>query len=309
MSKQIKRVLITGANSGLGKECARQFAEIEKTETIILGCRNPERAEDAKAELEETTGRKIFEILTVDVSDVTSARAAVGKLDEPVDALVMNAGGVGGEAAVTTNQDGVLWMFATNVLGHAALLEELLASKNLTGVALYAGSEAARGVPKMGLKRPKLESKSVSEFASIIDGSFFGPKADGMYAYGVVKYVAAQYMASAARKHPEVRIITMSPGSTGGTAGGDDLPQPMKFMFKTIGPKVLPLFGLMHGLEKGAARYVAGVLDPVFETGGFFASKKPTLTGSVVEQGEVWDELNDVQAQDNAYEAVSRFIR
>ena len=53
----VKTVLITGANGGLGKECARQLALLDGTEKIYLGCRNEEKAKAAQRELEEATDK------------------------------------------------------------------------------------------------------------------------------------------------------------------------------------------------------------------------------------------------------------
>ncbi len=53
-------ILITGANAGLGKETARQFALKKETKKVILFCRNQARAEAATKDLEEKTGKKIF---------------------------------------------------------------------------------------------------------------------------------------------------------------------------------------------------------------------------------------------------------
>jgi NAD(P)-dependent dehydrogenase (short-subunit alcohol dehydrogenase family) len=47
----IESVLITGANAGLGKETARQFALKQETKRVILFCRNRARAAAAKKEL------------------------------------------------------------------------------------------------------------------------------------------------------------------------------------------------------------------------------------------------------------------
>ncbi|MFT4735570.1 MAG: NAD(P)-dependent dehydrogenase (short-subunit alcohol dehydrogenase family), partial [Arcticibacterium sp.] len=52
-----KSILITGANSGLGKDTARQLGLIKETEKIYLACRNELKAKAAKADLEKTTGR------------------------------------------------------------------------------------------------------------------------------------------------------------------------------------------------------------------------------------------------------------
>jgi len=58
-----KSILITGANSGLGKDSARQLAMIEGTEKIYLACRNLDKANEAKLSLEKSTRRSIFEIV------------------------------------------------------------------------------------------------------------------------------------------------------------------------------------------------------------------------------------------------------
>ncbi len=44
----LKSILITGANAGLGKETARQFALQGGMEKIYLGCRNEAKAKIAK---------------------------------------------------------------------------------------------------------------------------------------------------------------------------------------------------------------------------------------------------------------------
>ena len=62
-------ILITGANSGLGFEAARQFAQRKGISKIILACRSEARAQEALQKLEELTGKNIFETLIVDVSD------------------------------------------------------------------------------------------------------------------------------------------------------------------------------------------------------------------------------------------------
>ena len=216
----IKTVLITGANAGLGKETARQLAQQPGIERIYLGCRNLEKAKLAQSGLEQLTGKHLFEILPIDVGDLNSVRNAVGHLPGSIDALVMNAGGAVGKVFNQKTLDGVTQIFAVNLLGHAVLTEELLKAGKLTQVALYAGSEAARGVTEMGMKRPDLKTSSIDEFASVGDGSFYATTNDATISYGAVKYMAALWMASMARRHPQVRFITpgfimgMLPGSS-----------------------------------------------------------------------------------------------
>ena len=129
-----------------------------------------------------------------------------------LDALVMNAGTVGGKTALDLTADGVTTVFASNVLGHVVLLEALLTEDRLGEVAVFAGSEAARGVPKLRMKRPSFVSTSADELATVIDGSYFaGRKTDRTLAFGQVKYIGALWMAYLAPPAPRPPIHHREP--------------------------------------------------------------------------------------------------
>mgnify|MGYP001095185373 CR=1 FL=1 len=302
----LKSVLITGANAGLGKETAKQLAEQPGIEKIYLGCRNLDKARAAKRELEQATGKTIFEILLIDVANLSSVRAAVKALNQPVEGLVMNAGGTGGREFNAHTSDGVTQIFAVNLLGHALLTQALLDAGKLTKVALYAGSEAARGVKEMGMKRPELQSNSVDEFAAICDGQFYSETKDATVPYGPIKYMAAMWMSSMARKHQNVRFVTMSPGATTGTEGFNTLSPLRQYMMKGM-MRVMLLLGKVHRLEVGAKRFVDGLMDSSFKSGVFYASQKG-LTGPIGEQGALFKDLDNTSYQDNARHAIQRFI-
>ena len=305
-----KVALITGANAGIGKEVARQLALSGTYRTIYLACRNPAKATIAKKELETVTGKAIFAIVIMDVSDPASVRAALASVREPIDDLVMNAGGAGGKAPLALTKDGVTAIFAANVLGHVVLLDGLIAADKLGRAAVFAGSEAARGFPRLGMQRPILATSSADEFASLCDGTYFrGRKADGTLAYGQVKYVGAMWMAAAARRHPQLRLITMSPGNTRGTGVSRDFPLPLRLLLTyVLLPVVAPLFGMVHTVDRGAKRLIAGLHDETLKSGAFYGSAANTLTGPVSDQREIFPDLANTTYQDNASEAVHRFI-
>ena len=308
---QGKIALVTGANSGIGKDVARQLALTGAYRKIWLACRNVDKAEAAKTELEQVTGKPIFEVVVMDVSQPASVRAALATLTEPIDDLVMNAGGSGGKTPLALSAGGGTQLFATNVLGHVVLLEALLSAGRLKHAAIYVGSEAARGIPKLGLKRPVLPTSSADEFAALCNGTGLrGSKPDPMQAYGQVKYVAAMWMASVARKNPSLRLLTVSPGNTRGTQTLRDLPTPFRQILEyVVTPWVLPLFGLVHNLDQGAKRIADALYNETLKSGKFYASKANTLTGPLVDQAEVFADLANEAYQDNAYEAVHRFVR
>lgn len=301
----INSVLITGANAGLGKEAAKQLAAMPEVKKIHLACRNPEKAELAKRELVSATGKNIFEILVLDVSNLDSVRAAVKALPTPVDALIMNAGGTGGKHFNRINAQGVTEIFSVNLLGHTVLTETLINAKKLTKVAVYAGSEAARGVKEMGMKQPEFNSSSVEEFISVCNGSLYGKITDATIPYGPIKYMAAMWMSAMARQHPSLKFITMSPGATVGTEGFNSLSFVRQYVMKGM-MKIMLLLGKVHKVETGAHRYVRGLFDPHLVSGTFYASQKG-LTGPIGNQATLFSDLNNETYQDNVYQAINTF--
>lgn len=299
-----KTVVITGANAGIGREVARQLAADPEVSRIHLACRNEDRAIAARAGLELETGRRIFDIVLMDVADLGSVRAGLTEIDGTVDALVMNAGIISPQSLALT-ADGVTSGFATNVLGHVVLLETLLAQRRLGEVAVLAGSEAVVGVPKLGMKRPSFASTSADELATAIDGSYFADgKPDFNLAFAQAKYIGALWMAYLARRHPDRRFITVSPGNTTGTHAPRDLPLPMRVAAKYI----LPALGLSHELDVGAKRLVDAVTDPTLASGAFYASPANKLKGPLTDQADILPDLANPTFQDNANEAIHRFI-
>ena len=305
---KIKSVLITGANAGIGKETARQLAAKPGTETIYLACRNEQKAEAVRKELEASTRRRIFKTVIIDVSNVSSVREAAATLRDPIDALILNAGGAGGHTPMAHTPEGVSHLFAQNVFGHVVLLETMLDAGLLTQTAIFLGTEAARGVPKMGIKRPT--AATLEEFKDVISGkAYAGKKLDIFSAYGAAKYVGALWMSSLARRYPNIRLVTISPGGTKGTDASKSYPQPMRFIYNyIIAPVVGPLMGLVHPLETGARRIADGLTDSSLLSGYFYASKANVLVGELVDQQDIYGNLGDTKIQDRAAEAIHSFL-
>ena len=302
--------LITGANAGLGKDVARQLALRPDIDCIYLACRDKAKAEAAQADLQRIAGRAVFEILIMDTADLGSVRAALSAVGQPLHAVLLNAGGTGGPTPMARTPEGVTTIFASNVLGHAVLLEGLIDAGVLTSTAVLTGSEAARGVPKLRMKRPTFATRSVNEFVSVMDGSFFkGRKFDPMLAYGQVKYLGALWMSALARQHPDLRLLTVSPGNTSGTDALRDMATvPRVIMQRVVMPYVAPMLGLSHPLDVGAKRLVDALLGGPLPSGTFYASAAKGLTGPLIDQSGIVADFADAATQDHAYEAIHHFL-
>jgi NAD(P)-dependent dehydrogenase (short-subunit alcohol dehydrogenase family) len=310
-ARSFNAVLITGANVGLGKEVARQLAVTGDFDRIYLACRNTGSGWSAAADLERLTGKSIFTVVPMDLTDLDSVRSALSTLDGPLHSVVMNAGGTGGPTPLALTADGVTHVFGSNVLGHVVLLENLLAAGALTNTAVLVGSEAARGVRMMRMPRPTFTNHSVEEFASVIDGSYFTQhKFNTFLAYGQVKYLGALWISALAAKHPGLRMITVSPGNTAGTDALRDMgPVTRAMMNHIMLPYVLPALGVGHQLEKGAQRLGDGVTDDRLRSGVFYASRPGKVVGPLVDQSVIVADFKDPAIQQHADEAIHRFVK
>jgi len=120
-----KVFIITGANSGLGYESA--FALTEKSATVIMACRNLERAQVSRDAIKIAVPAAKLELMELDLASLKSihsfAKTYKSKYDR-LDVLLNNGGVMGRPRSVT--QDGFETQFGVNYLGHFALTSLLL---------------------------------------------------------------------------------------------------------------------------------------------------------------------------------------
>lgn len=88
-------IIVTGSNTGLGKEAARHFAQLGASR-LILAVRNIEAGEAAKKDIEATTGCEpgIIQVWHLDLSNYNSIESFVEEASKlsRVDVLLNNAG-------------------------------------------------------------------------------------------------------------------------------------------------------------------------------------------------------------------------
>ena len=125
-----KTFFITGANTGIGFEAAKVFAG--KGGRVLLGCRNPEKGEEALARIADAYPGADVTLVQIDLSDLASVRAAaeVVAREPRLDVLVNNAGVMWNPKTIT--KDGFESQFGINHLGHFALTGLLLPTLEAT---------------------------------------------------------------------------------------------------------------------------------------------------------------------------------
>ena len=121
-----KLVIVTGANSGTGKEAARRLAAAGAN--VIMAVRTPAKGDQARAEIQAQHPGARLEVRRVDLADLASvSEFAAGVIADgtPVDRLINNAGVMAPPARMET-ADGFELQLGSNFLGPFALTVRLL---------------------------------------------------------------------------------------------------------------------------------------------------------------------------------------
>jgi NAD(P)-dependent dehydrogenase (short-subunit alcohol dehydrogenase family) len=112
-----RTVVVTGANSGIGKIAAGHLAE--SGARVILAVRDMDKGKVAAAEMNGET-----ELRQIDLSDQDAVHAFADGIDEEIDVLINNAGIMA--VPLGRTPQGHEWQFGTNHLGHFTLTNLLL---------------------------------------------------------------------------------------------------------------------------------------------------------------------------------------
>ncbi|XP_055707577.1 retinol dehydrogenase 13-like [Phlebotomus papatasi] len=119
-----KIVVITGSNTGIGKETALEMAK--RGAKVYLACRNPQRAEDARQEIVEKSNNVNVFAAELDLASMESIRKFVEKFksqEQRLDVLINNAGLY---CPLQRTRDGFEMQIGVNHLGHFLLTNLLL---------------------------------------------------------------------------------------------------------------------------------------------------------------------------------------
>lgn len=118
-------ILVTGANSGVGKATALRLARMGAT--TILACRDLTKARQAKEQIRRVSGSDAVSVVELDLGDLRSVVTCAGEVIAAtggVDVLINNAGATFPSRVLTPQ--GFEQTFVVNYLGHYVLTRLLV---------------------------------------------------------------------------------------------------------------------------------------------------------------------------------------
>jgi len=268
-----KIVLISGANSGIGKATASALAK-EGAQVVML-CRSFERGEAARKEIIATSGNQNVDLLCCDLASHESIKSfseAFRQKYSHIDVLINNAGGIFGKKELSS--DGFEYTVGLNHLGYFLTTHYLL------------------DLVKAGeMKRIVNVSSLAHKFVFNIDwNNLQGEKSYGqLYQYGLSKLFNIYFTKELANRlqADSIAVNCLHPGTVntgfGSTAGG---------FFKRL---VNLGRSFLTPPNKGAETSVFLASSPEVKriSGEYFSNKKKAATSKLAKNEEfarrLWD--------------------
>lgn len=223
-----RTVVITGANSGVGYETARQLA-ITYGMTVIMGCRSMSKCKNAADTINSEIASKSNEHgisdgyaipLIIDLSNFQSVKSFVHQLEEKnviVDILFNNAGFVPG-ANLPVNEYGLDPSFTSMHLSHFLLTEQLLQKyPSLRVVNTSSGTHHLCALP-FALPKTILDLLPMPQNPACVDEDFLtnGIKSEtDKAAYIQAKVANVMHAVELPRKHSQSTSVAIDLGWVG----------------------------------------------------------------------------------------------
>ena len=278
-------VLVTGGNSGIGFECARELAR--RGSRVLIASRNQQASEEAVQRIARESGDGAASALALDLGSLASVRAFAKEIEArnlPLRALVCNAG-LQLNSGPKLTPDGFESTFAVNHLGHF-LLTNLLLER------LLANAPARIVIVASGVHDPAMKTMmphpAITDFDTLAaTGGPSREKFDGRvayvnsklcnlwFSYELVRRLEAAKLSSDARP---LSVNAWEPGLVPGSGLARDYPPALKFIWDWILPGVARVLSLryptINPAPKSGAALARLVLDPALErrSGHYFPS-------------------------------------
>jgi NAD(P)-dependent dehydrogenase (short-subunit alcohol dehydrogenase family) len=252
--QRARTAIVTGANTGIGFETAKQLAALGAT--VVLACRDIDRANEAMARIATTVPGARVSILPLDLGSLSSVREAAEQFrahHDALDLLINNAGLMMPPYGKTA--DGFELQFGVNHLGHFAftrLLLDLMMPVAGSRVVTVSSNAHRRGVVNFDDPQSQRRYRPVSAYAQ-------SKLANLLFTYELQRRLATAEAATiAVAAHPGGSRTDLMRHS----------PPHVRFV---VSRHTRPLFSwLVQDASMGALPIIRATLDPQVQGGEYY---------------------------------------
>ncbi|XP_076577541.1 retinol dehydrogenase 12, like isoform X1 [Chaetodon auriga] len=271
-----KTVVITGANTGIGKETAIDLAK--RGAKVIMACRDMDRAQAAMKEVVESSGSQQVTCMRLDLADSKSIREfaeAINKGEPQLNILINNAGVMVCPYGKTA--DGFEMQIGVNHLGHFLLTHLLIdlikrsAPARIITVSSMAHSFGSINLEDINSEKSynKSGAYSQSKLANVLFNRLLAKKLEGT---GVTTYSL----------HPGVIQTDLWRHLSG----------PQRFVMKMVSP-------FTKSPVQGAQTTIYCAVEPSLEkeSGGYYSDCAPASCSAAAKDDDMAQKLWELSCQ------------
>ncbi|HEX2286849.1 MAG TPA: SDR family NAD(P)-dependent oxidoreductase, partial [Mycobacterium sp.] len=269
-----RTAIITGASTGLGRECARALLASDPSWHVVLAVRDTARGADAVVRLGHPDRCTVIEM------DLASLRSVRGFIDSvrgaslpPLHAIVCNAG-VQVVSGTEQTTDGVEMTFGVNHLGHFALVQGLIEDLARPARIVVVSSGTHDPTKHTGMPSPHYSSA-----ADLAQPRHNGSADDGRRRYTTSKLCNVLFAYELDRRLGHgaqgVTVTAFDPGLMPGSGLARDYPPMQRLAWRYLLPALRVLPGI-NSTRTSGRNLAALVSDARFDgvTGKYFSGRK-----------------------------------
>lgn len=202
-----KIILVTGANSGLGKQAVLEYAQHNPAQ-IWLAARSLDKAEAAADDIKTLVPNAPIKLLQLDLSSFDSIKKAAkifSAESDRLDILMLNAGIMAAAPGLT--REGYEYQFGINYMGHALLTKLLLPVLDRTAKSGTNSDVRIVSISSAGYAQAPAEG---------INFGMLKVTADSMGAFGRFgqsKLAIILFVRQLAKLYPQLTVTAIHPGT------------------------------------------------------------------------------------------------
>ena len=227
----MKSIIITGATSGIGYECAIQIAKLAINEQIILACRNLKTGNETIEAIKHKTGHKNMICLPLDLESLESIREFkkhFEKTDTKISTLINNAGLQNVDKTKYT-KDGFEQTFGVNHLAPFYLTLLLMPYLAEDASITFTASGTHDPDQKSGMPAPEFKDAKLLAYPLETDEKQI-KVGQRRYATSKLCNILTTYELQKRLANTKIRVNAFDPGLVPGTGLARNYPPVLKFI-------------------------------------------------------------------------------